>query len=100
MLWRIGDWATPREIAQALDRILGYTTVTTILVRLKDKGLTERQPRGIAFAYRPTRTRAQLTVERMQAAMADVPDRDEVLAGFVARLSRKEKETLRKALGT
>lgn len=53
-LWEDGT-STPREVLQGLnetaERTLAYTTVTTILVRLHEKGFVERQAAGRQYAY-------------------------------------------------
>ena len=55
-LWRESP-AAPGDVLAALDASgsprLAYTTITTILVRLADKGYLERHRDGRRFLYRP-----------------------------------------------
>jgi BlaI family transcriptional regulator, penicillinase repressor len=53
-LWRLGE-ATVRDIHAALatSRPRAYTTIMTILDRLAQKGVVERQKTGRAWLYKP-----------------------------------------------
>ena len=53
-LWRLGE-GTVHEIRASLlpERMLAYTTVTTVMDYLSKKELVARQKRGRAFVYRP-----------------------------------------------
>ena len=51
VLWSAGSALTPGEVHEALGADLAYTTVSTILNRLLDKGLVERTKAGRAHAY-------------------------------------------------
>lgn len=53
-LWRLGQ-ATVRDIHAALatTRPRAYTTIMTILDRLAQKGVVERQKSGRAWLYKP-----------------------------------------------
>src|SRR5579862_10061918 len=53
-LWRLGQ-ATVRDIHASLTptRPRAYTTIMTILDRLTQKGVVERQKSGRAWLYRP-----------------------------------------------
>ena len=53
-LWRLGE-ATVRDIHAALvpTRPRAYTTIMTILDRLAQKGVVERQKSGRAWRYKP-----------------------------------------------
>jgi predicted transcriptional regulator len=59
-LWRLGE-ATVREVhaAVASTRPRAYTTIMTILDRLAQKGVVERQKSGRAWVYR-----AQLSADQ------------------------------------
>jgi BlaI family transcriptional regulator, penicillinase repressor len=54
-LWRLGE-ATVRDIHAALatTRPRAYTTIMTILDRLAQKGVVERQKSGRAWLYKPS----------------------------------------------
>lgn len=97
-MWAADDAMTPAEVLAALDPSLAYTTITTIQMRLMDKGLVERQRRGRAFVYRPILTESELRAKRMQEALASAKDREAVLGQFVGTLSAAEATTLRRML--
>ena len=100
VLWLRDEPATPGEVHQALagTHDIGYSTVTTILSRLRDKGLLDRSKAGRAYAYRPVRSRADQTAARMQDLLAAAGDPAVALSRFVDALGPKEREQLRKAL--
>lgn len=100
ILWAGGGWTTPGEVHAILERErpLGYTTVTTILVRLWDKGRLERRRDGRAFAYHPTATRAEWAAGRMGEVLTGLGDRTAALAHFVEHLDDAERTQLRRLL--
>lgn len=53
----------------AKDRSIAYTTVMTVMSRLAEKGLLERQQEGRAFMYVPTCTREQFCTETVGTVM-------------------------------
>jgi predicted transcriptional regulator len=101
VLWSEDRSWTPSEVQTALDRQheVAYTTVMTILVRLAEKGRVVRARRGRGYAYRPTQTRAEYVAAQMHAALP-VNDRAGALAAFVQGLSRRDREQLRRLLGS
>ena len=100
VLWDDGGWLAPGEVQTALATKppLAYTTVMTILVRLYEKGLVDRETRSRAWTYHPIETREQATATRMQALLARPGDRKLALASFVQGMSASERATLRRAL--
>lgn len=54
VLWRKGE-ASARDVQEALrkGRKPAYTTVATMLMRLKDKGYVEAEERNFRFIFRP-----------------------------------------------
>ena len=70
----------------------------TILSRLLDKGLLERERAGRAFAYRPVADETGLAVRRMHQVLDEGPDREGVLARFLGSLSRDDERLLRRML--
>jgi predicted transcriptional regulator len=101
ILWAGNGPLTPRDVHDQLagDRDLAYTTVTTILVRLADKGLVSREKSGRAFAYSPTVTEEQRTAARMAELLDATADPQLALTQFVSRLSTKQRAGLRGLLG-
>lgn len=100
VLWADGGWLTPGEVQTRLDRNrpLGYTTVTTVLVRLAGKGRLERRRDGRAFAYHPTVSRAEWSALRMGEALTGGGDRLAALGHFVESLGESERTQLRRML--
>ena len=101
VLWTNGGWMTTGEILDALKtgRPLAYNTVTTILVRLFDKGRLGRRRDGRAFAYVPVQTREEYTAARMAAVLEDSDDHPAALARFVESLDPSAQNQLRRLLG-
>lgn len=98
-LWGADAPLTPSEVRDALGGGLAYTTIMTILLRLWQKGLVERERRGRAYAYRPVVTEAQLTADRMRRQLDRACDRVAALSQFVGSLSRRDERALRRILG-
>lgn len=100
VLWRAGGWLSGPEVHAALNarRPLAYTTVSTVLIRLWQKGHLERVRDGRAFAYRPVRTREEHTAARMAALLADLDDRPRALSWFLELLDDGERAQLRRLL--
>lgn len=97
-LWAAGRPLTPSEVRTALGSGLAYTTVMTILARLWEKGLAQRERRGRAYVYWPTMSEAELTAQRMGAALDRANDREKTLARFVDQLSPEDERDLRQIL--
>jgi predicted transcriptional regulator len=100
VLW---DADKPLVAADVRDRLeptrsLAYTTVMTILVRLHDKGVVERERAGRAYAYRPRRSREEQAAARMGELLEAAKDDSVVLARFVAALSPAQLAELRRAV--
>ena len=100
VLWTSDADCTPGDVHAALSGThdIGYSTVTTILSRLRDKGLLERAKTGRAYAYRPVMSRADQTAARMQEVLAAAGDPAVALSRFVDALGPAERDELRKAL--
>ena len=97
-LWASEQALTPLQVQQSLSSSLAYNTVQTILIRLMDKGLVVREPRGRAHCYRPTHGQAELAAERMHELMDRGPDHAAVLQRFVGTLSANDEAVLRQLL--
>ncbi|MHB1886109.1 MAG: BlaI/MecI/CopY family transcriptional regulator [Acidimicrobiales bacterium] len=100
VLWADGGWLTPSEVTAKLEpsHPVAYTTVTTVLSRLSDKGRLERRRDGRAFAYRPSASRAEWSARRMREALVKGSDRTAALAHFIDRLDEPERTQLRRML--
>ena len=97
-LWAQGRPVTATEILESLGGDLAYNTVQTVLVRLLDKGLVERDKAGRAHLYRAAHDEPSLTAERMAAQLAPSTDHSAVLAQFVATLAPVDAHALREIL--
>lgn len=94
-LWRLGE-ATVRDIQAALatSRPRAYTTIMTILDRLAQKGVVERQKAGRAWLYK-----AQLSADQARThAVARLVEgffqgSNEALASHLSNLSNSGQPT-------
>lgn len=97
-LWSLEQPASPSEVMKQMQTDLAYTSIATVLGRLCDKGLAERQPRGRAYVYSPSSTEAELTALRLHSLLDATSDRTSALAGFVSRLDPEEAASLAQLL--
>jgi predicted transcriptional regulator len=90
---------TGREVADQLpDR--AYTTVLTILERLRRKSLVERTTNGRTHRFAAADTREAYRAELMIDALGEpTTNRSAVLVRFAESVSPEEAEVLRQALG-
>lgn len=100
VLWRRGGWLSAPELHGELltTRPLAYTTVSTVLIRLWQKGHLERERDGRAFAYRALHTKEEHTAARMARLLADIDDRPRALSWFLGFLDADERAQLRRLL--
>jgi predicted transcriptional regulator len=102
-VWRREE-ATVRDVLQALNKgkkERAYTTIMTIMTRLDEKGLLQREKRGKTYLYRPAMSREDYLAARAEHQVDDlVADYgDLALAHFARRLGRldpKRRAQLRK----
>jgi predicted transcriptional regulator len=91
------DPVSGREVADALpDR--AYTTVLTILERLRRKELVCRTTQGRVHYFRAADTREAYVAELMIDAMGGTGNRNAVLARFAESVSPEEAQVLSQAL--
>ncbi|MYW93886.1 BlaI/MecI/CopY family transcriptional regulator [Amycolatopsis rubida] len=98
VLWRAGDPRTVREVLEALNRDLAYTTVLTVLDHLHSKGWVEREKRSRAYCYTPVSSREEAAARAMRNLLADAGDPEGVLLHFARSASEPEREALRRGL--
>src|SRR5215211_3120929 len=67
LLARAPEPLTPAELQAQLEGPLAYTTVSTVLARLQNKGLVTRQAVARGFAYELVVDEAALVADRMRA---------------------------------
>ena len=90
--------STVREVTERLRGKFAYTTVMTVLARLHEKGLVERELRGKGYVYTARYSAAELR-ERMAKYLVDemVEDFGDVaLAHFAGVLDRVDRARLLK----
>ncbi|WP_405016690.1 BlaI/MecI/CopY family transcriptional regulator [Kitasatospora sp. NBC_00070] len=95
LLWAADGPMTPQQVNAALGRNLARTTVTTILIRLHEKGTLVRVRSGRGFAYSAADDAAGLAAGRMRRELDGEADRDLVLKRFVSALSEGDEDVLR-----
>ena len=100
VLWERGP-QTIREVAAILDRRnqdAYYATVKKLLERLDAKGFVSREPRGIAYLYKPVVGRDELVGRRLREVSETLCDGSVTpLLTQLARherLSKKQQEAL------
>jgi predicted transcriptional regulator len=100
ILWRDpARYMSVRQVREALDAGLAYTTVMTLLSRLHDKGFLERRLDGRAWTYRPVVSEAVHRAQTMSDALHGSDDHADVLFHFVEQLAPEDVRELRRRLG-
>ncbi|MGH9205678.1 MAG: BlaI/MecI/CopY family transcriptional regulator [Acidimicrobiales bacterium] len=90
---------TVHEVGQTVDAELSHTAVHTILNRLVDKGLLERDKTGRRHVYRPAANAATVVAHQMDALLHRGPSRAAVLRSFLSALGEEDERYLREWLG-
>jgi predicted transcriptional regulator len=98
ILWAAEDALQPVEVQARLAEPLAYTSVATILTRLTAKGLVIRQPSGRSFTYQAATTQEDWNAAKMLSLLKETPDHQTLLAGFVRKLSKRDREALKAML--
>lgn len=97
LLWRRSP-ASVREVQKQLEarRPIAYTTVMTVMSRLAEKGLLEREQRGRAYLYKPTRSRDRFGAEAVLDVMKEFWGgyREPALSHFVDAISDEDAARL------
>ncbi|MBB1259378.1 BlaI/MecI/CopY family transcriptional regulator [Streptomyces alkaliterrae] len=86
---------TAAEVQERLGRGLAYTTVITILTRLRAKGAVTRRRAGRAFEWTAVADQAGLAALRLRRLLDAEADREAVLARFVTALPPDDEQLLR-----
>lgn len=97
-VWARPSGVTPRQVLERLDGDLAYTTVMTILNRLRAKGFLERERDGRAYRYRPLVSEPEFVASRMTKDLDVARDREATLSRFVEELSEGDEALLRALL--
>jgi len=94
-LWQAEKPLSAREVLEGIGLDVAYTTVLTILTRLRQKGLVEREQRGRLFLYRAKQDEADYLAGAMRRQLDRAQDQAAVLSRFVDALPPDELELLR-----
>ena len=94
-LWAAQGPMVPAEVQAAVGGDLAYTTVMTILVRLFDKGVIEREKSGRAYAYRPVVAESDVVADQVRRLLDRGHDRTAVLQGLIEGLGPDDEQLLR-----
>lgn len=86
---------TVHEVQRSVDSDISYNAVHTILNRLVDKGLVDREQAGRGQVYRSSRGAATVIAQHMGALLDRGPSRTEVLRSFLGTLSDEDEDLLR-----
>ena len=97
-LWAAPGPLVPADVQAAVGGDLAYTTVMTILVRLHDKGVIEREKLGRAYAYRPVVTENDVVADQVRRLLDRGHSRTAVLQGLVEGLAPGDEKLLRELL--
>ncbi len=97
LLWKKSP-ASVREIHGKLarKRPIAYTTVMTVMSRLAEKGMLEREPQGRAYLYSPTQSRQEFCSDAISTVMTGLLGSfgEPVLSHFVDTVGAEDREKL------
>ena len=97
IVWELGE-ATVDDVraAQPRSERVAYTTIQTVMNRLLERGLLDRERRGKAFVYRPRYDESELVArslrERLAGASADA--RKLAMLSLIEGLEEEELDEL------
>jgi predicted transcriptional regulator len=97
VMWRLGGGSVD-DVRRALRRPGAYTTVQTVLNRLAERGLLERERVGNAIRYSPRLSEADYLAQSLNRTLAGASDeaRRAALAALVGDLEPAELGEVRK----
>ncbi len=91
-LWEADEPVTVHEVVSDLgeQKAVAYTTVITVLERLRGKGWVSRSREGRSYRYDTTATKHQYSAHLMSQVLREAPDRSAALLSFVGQLEVSE----------
>ncbi|ROR91847.1 BlaI/MecI/CopY family transcriptional regulator [Nocardioides aurantiacus] len=100
-LWEADRPATVHEVVADLGerKAVAYTTVITVLERLRNKGWVSRSREGRSYRYATTATEHEYSAHLMSQVLEEAPDRSAALLSFAGQLEASELRALLDALG-
>jgi predicted transcriptional regulator len=99
-VWRHNRPVLVRDVLSDLntERELAYTTVLTVMEKLRRKGWLRRQRTGRAYAYEAVASRESYTARLMCDALATSDNQTVSFVHFLEQLTNEEARALRTAL--
>ena len=99
-VWRAEEPVTGHEIAGEIssERALAYTTVITVVERLRTKGVLTRFRDGRSYRYQATVSSEEYTALLMGQVLGDAENPSGTLLRFAGDLGPAEAAALREAL--
>lgn len=88
------------DISERLPTRRAHTTISTLLTRLGDRGLVERESRGRGHAYRAVGTEQQLALDALRQVVDRLDDPAQALAAFINELPPKIRRSVTARLRT
>jgi predicted transcriptional regulator len=98
VLSKASEPVSPGALVEALESEVSYSTVTTILARLVQKGYVTRTRHGRRYDYELTIAEADVAAGQMYERLQRSGDRVGVLRQFVGELDTDEAAALRALL--
>jgi len=89
-LWQLGE-GTVKEVLALIcrQRTLAYTTVATLLTRLREKGFVAAEERNFAYVFRPLRAREEVAQQKLDELVSNLFGGDlSPLAAYIAENRR------------
>jgi predicted transcriptional regulator len=90
---------TVREVADQMDEY-AYTTIATVLDRLREKDLLNQASEGRILKYSASGTRAAHTALLMREVLMATKDPDAALSSLAVLLPQDQRDALRHSLET
>lgn len=99
-IWQSADPLTGHQVAAKLSpqRDIAYTTLITVVERLREKGLLTRVRDGRSYRYRALVSADDYAASLMTQVLEDSANRQGALLRFAGQLDGEEAATLRAAL--
>ncbi len=93
---------TPMPVGEVQDRLGGrpraHTTVLTLLSRLVDRGLVDREPGGRGHRYFAVGTEQELAVNALERVLGTLDDPSDAVLAFIDRLPPRTRRGVTKRL--
>lgn len=99
VLWQRPNHTSVRRVLAALEPERAYTTVMTVMGRLRAQVLLQRRRAGRGWMYRPAMSCEAYAAAATSEALAVAEDRASALLHFVADPDQAGANTLRRLLG-